>query len=86
MKSRLRKGQAWVVFSSPQEARECMDALQNFPLYGKPLRISLAKSKSDVVSKADGSFVPRVKNRLKEDPTKKKMDCKSYHLELDLFV
>jgi U2 small nuclear ribonucleoprotein B'' len=59
---RLR-GQAWVVFEGVTPATNALRAMQGFPFYDKPMRISYAKSKSDVVAKADGTFEPREKNR-----------------------
>lgn len=74
MKSLKRRGQAWVVYQNIESAKEALVSLQKFPLYDKPMKIDFAKTKSDVVSKADGTFVPRARNRLKEDPTKRKKD------------
>mmetsp|Transcript_17908 Transcript_17908/g.39098 ORF Transcript_17908/g.39098 Transcript_17908/m.39098 type:complete len:226 (-) Transcript_17908:589-1266(-) len=59
---RLR-GQAWVVFEDVTAATNALRQMQGFPLYDKPLRIAYARGKSDVVAKADGSFVLREKNR-----------------------
>jgi len=75
------RGQAWVVFSTVEEATEAKAMMEGFPLYEKPLvrarvrrgqpphqltqraratqRVEFARSKSDVVAKADGSFQPR---------------------------
>ena len=72
MKSLSRRGQAWVVFKSKDSAREALSSLQNFPLFDKPMTLQYAKAKSDVIAKADGTFVPRQKNALKQDPTKRK--------------
>ncbi|KAI3433493.1 hypothetical protein D9Q98_003305 [Chlorella vulgaris] len=57
---RLR-GQAWVVFERAEEAKKALDCMQGFPLMGKPLRIALAKTKSDAVAKLDGTFQERPK-------------------------
>ena len=72
MKSLSRRGQAWVVFKSKDSAREALSSRQNFPLFDKPMTLQYAKAKSDVIAKADGTFVPRQKNALKQDPTKRK--------------
>ena len=32
---------------------------QGFNFYDKPMRVTFAKQKSDVISKRDGTFVPR---------------------------
>eukprot|EP00887_Chlorella_sp_A99_P005671 scaffold1.g5671.t1 len=52
---RLR-GQAWVVFEKPEEAARAVDSMQGFPFFEKPLKIALAKTKSDAVAKMDGTF------------------------------
>ncbi|CAD7974905.1 unnamed protein product [Amoebophrya sp. A120] len=71
MKSFYRRGQAWVVYKNLDSAKEAMAALQNYPLFDKPMRLQYAKTKSDAIAKLDGSFVPRPKNTLKQDPTKR---------------
>lgn len=61
MKSLRRRGQAWIVFKELQSAGAALKALQGFPFYNKPIRVAYAKSKSDVVAKADGTYEPRAK-------------------------
>ena len=58
------RGQAFVVYDSKEDAMNAMRLLQGFYFYGKPMvstiqRISYAKSKSDVISKREGTFQPR---------------------------
>jgi len=67
MKSLRRRGQAWVVFKELPSSGAALKALQGFPFYNKPIRIAYAKTKSDVVSKADGTFEPRAKIKNKAD-------------------
>lgn len=43
-----------------------MAKMQGYPFYDKPMRIAFAKSKSDVVAKRDGTFVPREKRKREE--------------------
>jgi len=57
-----KKGQAFVVFKDISCATNGMRALQGFVFLDKPLRISYAKSKSDIVSQEDGTFKPRGKH------------------------
>mmetsp|Transcript_26528 Transcript_26528/g.50422 ORF Transcript_26528/g.50422 Transcript_26528/m.50422 type:complete len:221 (-) Transcript_26528:284-946(-) len=59
---RLR-GQAWVVFEGVTQATNALRSMQGFPFYDKPMRIAYAKTKSDVIAKNDGTFVPRSKDR-----------------------
>lgn len=61
MKSLRRRGQVWVVFADQSSATAALKALQGFPFYNKPIRIAFATARSDVVTKADGSFVERTK-------------------------
>lgn len=53
------RGQAFVVYDSKEDATNAMHLLQNYYFYGKPLRISFAKAKSDVIAKREGTFIPR---------------------------
>merc|ERR1719265_110848 len=59
MKSLRRRGQAWIVYKELSSSSAAVKALQGFPFYSKPIRIAYAKAKSDVVSKADGTYQPR---------------------------
>ena len=61
------RGQAWVVFADVGAATNALRQMQGFPFYDKPMRIAFAKAKSDVVSKADGTFQPRAKIKNKAD-------------------
>lgn len=55
---RLR-GQAWVVFEKTEDAKNALQAMQGFPFFDKPIRISLARTKSDSVAKMDGTYQER---------------------------
>ncbi|GAB4817686.1 hypothetical protein N2152v2_004732 [Parachlorella kessleri] len=55
---RLR-GQAWVVFERPEDARNALHSMQGFPFFDKPIRITFAKTKSDAVAKLEGSYEER---------------------------
>ncbi|CAL1366325.1 unnamed protein product [Linum trigynum] len=70
-KTLKHKGQAWVVFEEVQSATSAMRQMQSFPFYDKPMRIQYAKTKSDVIAKADGTFVPREKRKRHEEKGKK---------------
>jgi len=65
---RLR-GQAWICFADLNSATTALRQMQGFPFYDKPMRIAYAKAKSDVVAKADGTFVQREKRPRPEPPT-----------------
>merc|ERR1711972_1281699 len=71
MKSLKRRGQAWIVFKEAPSATNALKSLQGFPFYNKPMRIDYAKSKSDVVAKADGTYVERPKKIVKREDLRK---------------
>lgn len=62
MSSFSRKGQAFIVYETVEQATAAMMQLQNFPFPSeeKRMRITYAKAKSDIVAKADGTFVQSV--------------------------
>ncbi|RVW54625.1 U1 small nuclear ribonucleoprotein A [Vitis vinifera] len=81
-KTLKHKGQAWVVFEEVSSATNALRQMQGFPFYDKPMvvfstrlpnfllffgRIQYAKTKSDVIAKADGTFVPRERRRRHDD-------------------
>lgn len=72
LKTPKLRGQAWVVFSEITAASNAVRQMQNFPFYEKNMRIQFAKTKSDCVAKAEGSFVPREKKRKQEERAEKK--------------
>jgi RNA recognition motif-containing protein len=50
-----RKGQAFVVFESADDASDAIDSLQGFELFGRPMEIAYAKTRSDaIVKREDG--------------------------------
>jgi RNA recognition motif-containing protein len=54
-KSLKRKGQAFVVFSSVEEAQEAHDILQDIELFDRKIQVQYARARSDVtVQKDDG--------------------------------
>lgn len=63
MKSFARKGQAFIVFDSPENATKAFQ-MQGFSLDDKAMRIAFARAKSDVVAKKDGTYKPREKKPL----------------------
>ena len=50
------RGQAFIVFDSIAAASTALRSLQGFPLHNSPIKISYAKSKSNIVKYSDGSF------------------------------
>ncbi|CAM8927359.1 unnamed protein product [Rhodiola kirilowii] len=72
LKTEKLLGQAWVVFSEVTAASNAVRQMQNFPFYDKPMRIQYAKTKSDCLAKADGTFVPKDKKKKQEEKAEKK--------------
>eukprot|EP00808_Paulinella_micropora_P021581 g19908.t1 len=70
MKHLKWRGQAWVVYDDLAGATKALREMQGFSFYGKPMKVQYAKVKSDIISKADGTFVPRPKRK----PDKKEED------------
>ncbi|KAI4301425.1 hypothetical protein L6164_034704 [Bauhinia variegata] len=73
-KTLKHKGQAWVVFEDVSSANNALRQMQGFPFYDKPMRIQYAKTKSDIIAKADGTFVPREKRKKHDEKGKKRKD------------
>ncbi|KAL6500307.1 U1 small nuclear ribonucleoprotein A [Orobanche hederae] len=73
-KTLKHKGQAWVVFEEVSSATSALRQMQGFPFYDKPMRIQYAKTKSDVIAKADGTFVPREKRKKHDEKVRKKKE------------
>jgi len=71
MKSLKRRGQAWIIFKEISAGTNALKSLQGFPFYNKPMRINYARTKSDVVAKADGSYVERPKKIVKREDLRK---------------
>lgn len=50
------RGQAFVLFKEAEAARKALEIMQGVRLYGKTVIVRFAKYKSDVISKADGTY------------------------------
>eukprot|EP00250_Pteridium_aquilinum_P035394 c9321_g1_i1 orf=89-787(+) len=66
------RGQAWVVFDDVTAATNALRQMQDFPFYDKSMRIQYAKTKSDAIAKADGTFVPKERRKKQEERAEKK--------------
>ncbi|XP_059625655.1 U1 small nuclear ribonucleoprotein A [Cornus florida] len=73
-KTLKHKGQAWVVFKDVSSATNALRQMQGFPFYDKPMRIQYAKTKSDIVARADGTFVPRERKKRHDERGRKRKD------------
>jgi len=91
--SNLRmRGQAFVSFPSSEIAAKAMKEVRGFPLYGKPMQISFAKTPSDaVVKKLSPDVLDTHKERRKQhklqtrytNPLKMKFKAKRMAAEMD---
>lgn len=72
LKTPKLRGQAWICFSEITAASNAVRQMQNFPFYDKPIRIQYAKAKSDCISKAEGTFVPKEKKKKQEEKADRK--------------
>lgn len=76
-KTKKLRGQAWVIFDSLAGATKSLRDLQDFSFFGKSLRCSYAKKKSDLFAKLDGTYKPKkrkdyeVAGLLPSQPSKK---------------
>ena len=61
------RGQAWVVFQDASSATNAIRGKNGFNFYGKPLKIHFAKSKSDIISKKEGNYIPKEKRKREEE-------------------
>lgn len=71
LKTAKLRGQAWVVFSEVTAASNAVRQMQNFPFYDKPMRIQYAKSKSDCIAKAEGTYDKKKKQDEKAEKRKR---------------
>ena len=60
-------------------ATNALRQMQGFPSYDKPMRIQYAKTKSDAIAKANGTYVPREKWRRQDARAERK--CREQHHE-----
>ena len=64
------RGQSWVIFEDVQSATAALNAEQDFVFFGRELKLSYAREKSDRIAKRDGTYVPKAKRRKQEDKKK----------------
>lgn len=53
------RGQAWVLFEDVAAATAALNAENDFSFFGRPIKVSYAREKSDRIAKMDGTFVPK---------------------------
>jgi RNA recognition motif-containing protein len=57
------RGQAWVVFDDVQSATAALQAENGFPFFQRDLKVEYAREKSDRISKRDGTYSKRKKQK-----------------------
>lgn len=57
------RGQAFISFEESEAADKAVGAMNGFELFAKPMGVALAKERADVLTKADGTYVPRERRR-----------------------
>lgn len=65
-KTLKKRGQAFIIFEQLECAIKALAELQGYTFHNKPILIQYALSKSDIVSKKDGTFKPRPKRVTEE--------------------
>merc|ERR1711977_448070 len=68
------KGQAFVVFDNVESAQKCIEDVQGFDLFGKPMQLAFAKTRSDAFVKrtaGDEELESHKRRRLAEKDKKK---------------
>jgi len=61
LKTLKMRGQAFVIFKEIASVTNALRSMQGFPFYDKPMRISYAKTDSDMIAKIKGTFTERPK-------------------------
>ncbi|EGR28098.1 spliceosomal protein, putative, partial [Ichthyophthirius multifiliis] len=60
-KKNTLRGQAWIVFKDITAATNAKKMLHGFLFYGKDLKINFSKSRSEILDKLEGKWVPKKK-------------------------
>lgn len=61
-----------MIFKDVPSATNAMRSMQGFPFYDKPMRISFAKTDSDLIAKQKGTFTERVRLPRGDQESRKK--------------
>ncbi|KEZ46515.1 RNA recognition domain-containing protein [Scedosporium apiospermum] len=78
-KANLRaKGQAFIVFDDPAVAQEAIEELQGFQLFEKPMRLALARTRSDATVRglcSDEDFEQHKRRRVAEKDKRRALEA-----------
>jgi len=61
------RGQAWIVYDEPAGAVQAVAEMNGKMFFGKPIEVTFAKKKSDIIAKFEGTYVPRPKQTKEEE-------------------
>ena len=74
------RGQAWIIYKQLSDSKRAFQMLQNHSFFGKKLIIQYSFNKSDIVSSADGTYVPvSQRERISVESLKRKTPCGGLH-------
>lgn len=79
LKTLRLRGQAWIVFADVAAATNAKNTMQGFPFFDKPIRIEFARTKSDAVSKLDGSYKPDKERKKKGEAARETLIKRGEH-------
>jgi RNA recognition motif-containing protein len=68
LKTLKMRGQAFVVFRDVPSATNALRQMNNYLFYDKMMKVSYAKTKSDIIAKMRGTWTPREKRPREEKP------------------
>lgn len=78
------KGQAFIVFDTPESAKQAADEVDGFDLFGKPMQVALAKTRSDATVQRFGTeedFELHKRRRTAEKDKKKALEAEQQRLK-----
>lgn len=61
------RGQAWVIFDSVESATKAIETLNGHVFHGRAFQCNFARNKSDLLSRADGTYVDKRKKRKRDE-------------------
>ena len=77
LKTMKMRGQCFVVFKEISSATNALRSMQGFPFYDKPMRISYARTDSDMIAKMKGTYKDKQVKSAGVDKLKKLKRTKS---------
>ncbi|ROW05256.1 hypothetical protein VSDG_00298 [Cytospora chrysosperma] len=78
------KGQAFIVFDTPESAKQAAEEVDGFDLFGKPMQVALAKTRSDATVQRFGTeedFELHKRRRTAEKDKKKALEAEQQRLK-----